>query len=121
MLMTLLGWFLVVMGVFFFLRPSALRDSLRKKSYKKIRGLLFLVTLAAAGLFISAGWQMQGGWAKVVLILGVIGILKAFFILKAKAAETLVTWFAGRPLVFFRMGGALEALAGLTLLMLHGR
>ena len=97
-----------------------MRDRLRKKSYKQVRGVLFLVTFVMAGLFISAGWQMQGVLAKVILILGIIGIFKAFFFLKAKAAERLVSWFAGRPLVFFRIAGALYVAAGIVILTLRG-
>jgi len=116
MLMTLLGWFLVFTGVFFFLRPVVLRNRLNKKSYRHVRGVLFLGTLAAAGLFISAGWKMEGGLSKVILVVGIIGVFKAFFFLKHRAAEKIVTWFAGLPLPLFRAVAALQVALGIMVL-----
>ena len=87
MIFQIIGWFWIITGALFFIKPEIFRNRLKKKGYKKVRNSLFLFTLLMGFLLIRGAWSVQGILAKVILIFGFIAIFKAFFILKAKAAE----------------------------------
>ena len=116
MLLKILGWVWIVSGILFFIKPLWFRNRLQKKSYKKIRGILFAIALTLSILLIKAVWGHPGLAAKVVLVLGIGGIIKAFFFLKVKAADTLIEWFIKQPLKVFRLFAAIQIVIGLMLL-----
>jgi len=116
MLLKILGWIWIVSGIIFFLKPIWFRDRIRKKSYKRIRGYLFAVALCVSVLLIKEVWGEPGILSKVIMIFGIIGIFKAFFFLKAKAADKLLEWFANSPLKVFRLFAALQITVGWIIL-----
>ena len=117
MIATILGWVLIVMGTLFLLKPQALKNRLQKKGLRKMKRYLFFLTISVALLFIGAAGNVPGLWGKILLIFGIIGIIKAFFLLKAKAAEKMMNWFFTKPLSLFRLGGCLYLLIGLLILL----
>ncbi len=119
MLNIILGWFLIITGVLFLLKPEGLRKKLQKKSIKYLRKILFLIGIALAGFFVAAGWKSEGLFSKILMVIGIIGILKAFFFLKAKAAGKIVEWFLKQPVVFFRVGATLQIILGIIILALR--
>ena len=116
MLLRILGWFWLISGVVFFVKPLWFRNRLQKKSYKRIRKVFFVIALTLSILLIKAVWGHPGLPAKIILVLGIIGILKAFFLLKAKAAETLLDWFVKQRLNVFRLFALIQIIIGAVLL-----
>jgi len=106
------------MGVLFLLRPQMLRKSLQKKSVKKLKKALFLITIVLSILLIITTWKMQGILSKIVMVLGIIGIFKAFFLLKAKAADKILDWYIKKPIGFFRIAACFYILMGIAILTL---
>ena len=45
---------------------------------------------------------MEGLLAKIILILGLFGIIKAVFFLKAQAADRVIEWYLEQPIKIFR-------------------
>jgi len=119
MFIKLLGWIWVITGIIFLIFPGMLRKRLQKKSIKRIRKFLFLIVISLSLLLISAAWKSQGALAKLVMILGIVGLFKGFFLLKAKAAEKIIEWFIKKPLIFFRIWAAAQVLIGAIILKLH--
>lgn len=119
MFIKLLGWFWIIAGVFFLLKPEMLRRKLQKKSGKKLRKILFFITIFLSMLLISAAWKTHGIFSKIVMIMGIIGIFKGFFLLKAKAADKILNWYVKQPLKFFRFGACLQILIGMIILGLR--
>ncbi|MFC1804430.1 hypothetical protein ACFLZ3_01205 [Candidatus Omnitrophota bacterium] len=119
MLAKILGWFLIITGVFFLLKPEALRRRLQKKSYKKLRKYLFAITIVLAVLLITVAWKFEGILSQIVIIIGIIGIIKGFFFLKAKAAEKLLAWYLNRPVNFFRLSALFQIAIGVLVLALR--
>jgi len=70
-------------------------------------------------LLISIGFKFQGLPAKIVMILGMLGVFKAVFLLKGKASERIVRWFAAKPLIYFRIGACFHIAIGVILLTLR--
>jgi len=103
MLLTILGWFWIITGVIFLLNPQMCRNKLKKKSIKTVKQIFFGFALVLGILLIKATWGVPGILPRILMILGLIGIGKAFFFLKAQSADKLITWFLDQPLKFFRM------------------
>ena len=118
MLIKLLGWFWIITGTLFFLRPEMLRKRLQKKTLNKLKKYLFLIVITLSLFLIGAAWKSEGLLSKIVMVLGIIGILKGFFLLKAKAAEKILEWFIKQPLTFFRFGASLQIIIGIIILRL---
>jgi uncharacterized membrane protein len=106
----------IIFGVLILIWPQLLRKRLQKKSFKKVKRFLFFLTLILGLALISASFKMQGSGAKIIAIIGLIGLVKAFLFLKAKAADKLIAWAANRPLGFFRLGGLAYVVIGIILL-----
>jgi len=103
MLLRILGWFWILLGILFLLKPGLIKRRLQKKSMKFLRRYIFLLALVFGFLFISASRQLEGMLSTVVMLLGIIAIFKAFFYLKAKAADKIIAWSSRQPLIFFRV------------------
>ena len=102
MLLKILGWFWLLSGILFFLKPVWLRNKLKKRSLKTIRRLIFALAFAVGILLVNATWGLPGWLPKGVFIIGIIAILKAVFFLKAQSAARVVEWFLSRPVRYFR-------------------
>ena len=116
MLAKIFGWFWIIMGVLFLIKPQLLRRRLQVKSTKKLRKALFLITLFLAVSLILASFKAAGILPKIITLVGIIGIFKAFFFLKSKAAESLIAWISRQPLKIFRFGAVGYIIMGLIIL-----
>ncbi len=118
MFSNILGWAWVVMGVFFFCRPQFLKNKLQKKAIRKIRGQLFLLALIISGVLMRISWGVPGVWAKIVFIIGILGVIKAFFLLQGKIVEKIAQWLSSKPPAFFRLGALFHIGFGLVLVFM---
>ena len=51
-----------------------------------------------------------------IMIVGIIGLLKAFILLKSKASDKLIAWSANQPLILYRVGGVAYIAVGVALI-----
>ena len=116
MLTIIIGWFWVIIGVFFLIKPQALQKKLQRKGSKRIKKTLFFLTLALSVTLILATIKHQGVLPKVIMIVGIIGLLKAFILLKSKASDKLIAWSANQPLILYRVGGVAYIAVGVALI-----
>jgi len=119
MLLKILGWFWIIMGVLFLFQPEKLRNRLKKKGVKKIKKFSFWIILILSILLIKAAWGMSGPLSILIIVVGLIGIFKSIYFLKAKAADKLIEWFIAQPVKFFRMWAVGLILFGAFLLTVH--
>lgn len=117
MLVKILGWLLILWGIFFFIKPEILRRKLQRKITKKLKKYLFLIAMFLGFLFINAAWKSEGLPARLFMVLGVIAIFKGFFFLKAKAAQKLMEWFCRQPPIFFRWAAACHIAIGISIIL----
>ncbi len=115
MLTTIIGWFWIILGVLFIIKPDFLKKRLVKKGNKRVKRTLFFAALILSFTLIAAALKHQGLLPKIIVILGVIGIIKAVIILKSKASDKLLAWAAGRSLLFYRAGGLAYVIIGVIL------
>ena len=118
MIAKIIGWVLVLLGVFFFIKPGFFREKLKKKIYKRARYYLFGIGLALSWYFIGIGIKFHGIIAKLIMVLGIIGTFKAVFFLKGKAYEKLVEFMSSKPDWVFR--AIAVGYIGTGLLMIYG-
>ena len=119
MLVKIFGWMWVVAGILFLWKPQLLKNRLQKKSLKRLRKYTFLLAIFLGLLLIGVARNFHSLLAKIIMVLGIIGVFKGIFLLKAKTADKLIQWSAARPLIFFRMGACLYILIGVIILALH--
>ena len=119
MFIRILGWLWVITGVLFLLRPQWLKKRLQKKNMRLVRKYLFFIAVALGILLISVSWKIPGLLSKVIMIIGIAGIIKGFFFLKAKAADKTIQTLASRPLALFRVLALAYIVVGLMVLLLH--
>jgi len=117
MLIRLIGWLWLITGILFLIWPQMLRNRLQKKTYKQIRRILFVLAIFIGVLLFSAGLRAEGFKAKLLMIVGIIGLLKAVFFLKAKAAEKILNWFLRQRLSFFRFWACIQIVIGAVILL----
>ena len=119
MLVTILGWFWICMGALFVLRPQIAKRMVEKKVFKKLRGILFLITVFLGSFLISIGWKYPGILPKILALFGIMAVIKGFVLLNVKTAEKLIEWSAKLPLLYYRIGGCIHVLIGVIILLLR--
>ena len=80
-----------------------------KKAYFAI-GIFFGIML------ISVGLKATGAISKIILVIGLIALIKAFFLIKTKAAERLVEFFLKQSLITFRIWALGQIAIGVLIL-----
>nr|MBU1328457.1 hypothetical protein [Candidatus Omnitrophota bacterium] len=119
--MFLLGafaWFWIILGIIFLVKPEKFRKALQSKGYIVFRNYLFFIILFIALFLINMAFKNPGALAKIFTVLGIIGIVKAFIILKSKAAEKIFDWFGKRSLKFLQALAILYIAIGISILYL---
>ena len=111
----IIGFFWILMGFLFFLKPQILRNKLEKKSFRKMRKYFLGMALILGCMLIGVSWKAAGIWPKVIMILGIVVIIKGVFFLNAKVAEKLAEWSRRQPLVLFRIGAVIYITIGVII------
>jgi len=97
--MFLLGafaWFWIVLGIVFLVSPEKFRSALQKKGYATFRNYLLLFILFTSLLLINIAFEIRSIFVKILIALVIVGMVKAFFIVKSKVAEKIFDWFGRR-------------------------
>lgn len=116
MFATIVGAIVILLGLGCFLKPEKLKQSMGKKVRKTMRRYVFALALAMGSLLISAGWAHEGLFAKVVVILGVIAIVKAALFLRSSASDAIAEWALKQPLWVFRVMACGNIALGLAMI-----
>jgi len=117
MVFDILGWLWIITGVLFFWKPEWLRKRLVKKGSRKVRGILFGITVVVGGIIIKAALGVPGMPGKIVLVIGIIAIVKGFLLLNAKSSEHLLNWFEKQPTRYLRGFAVLQVAVGIFFLL----
>ena len=112
----LLGSLWILLGLLWLLKPEALRNRLKKKMSRKIRwiayGFIVMFGLSLAGGIVRA----QGFLPKIIGLIGIIVTIKGILLLMSKTSEKISSWWAEKPIIFFRMWALFILAAGLMLI-----
>lgn len=119
--MFLLGafaWFWIIFGIMFLVKPEKFRKALQSKGYIAFRNYLFLIAFFISLFLINMAMGHSGVTAKILAVMGIIGIVKAFIVLKSKAAEKIFDWFGKRSARFLKAMAILYIAIGISILYL---
>ncbi|MFC1704081.1 hypothetical protein ACFL1E_04795 [Candidatus Omnitrophota bacterium] len=116
MLIRIIAYLWIIFGIWFLLRPESCRNVLKKKSYKKLRKIMFLAAIMLGALLIKVGWGIEGALAKIAVILGILAIIKGLFFLTSKMAEKLLNWWLALPRMYLRLWALAVIAFGVVLL-----
>jgi len=103
MFFKVIGLLWICLGIWWIMRPEGLKRRFRRMIKKGRRKMLFLVVLLIAGLFLSGARYSHGILANILLVAGILGIIKALFILSSKLADKAIDWWLERPLWMWRL------------------
>ncbi|UCH12065.1 MAG: hypothetical protein JSW18_04415 [Candidatus Omnitrophota bacterium] len=118
MFIKIVGYIWLGMGIILLIRPQVLKKRLLKKGLRRLRKLFALLALVLGGLLISIGFKFQGILPKILVILGILGIIKGFLLLNSKSSDALFNWAAELPLTYFRIGACCQIAIGIIILSL---
>ena len=116
MIAKIIGLVWVIWGIVILIKPEILRKKLQTKGSKKLKKNLFLLTLFLSFTLIIASFKADGLLPKVILVLGISGIFKAFILLKSKASDKLIAFLSNLSLTVYRSGGAFYIVIGLSIM-----
>lgn len=117
MLTKFIGWFWIVLGAFFLLKPGILKTKLQKKGARKVKKILFAVAIILGISLIAASWKMQGLLSKAIMIAGIVAIIKGVLFLKSKFTEKLLDWLSRQPVIIFRVIAFIYIVIGAVILL----
>jgi uncharacterized protein YjeT (DUF2065 family) len=119
MIMKLFGIMWAAAGVYILVRPGSLLLRIRKRGLRQLRRYLMAATLFLSGTLIAFGLSRDGLLSRIILVVGVIGIFKAFALLHTRVAERLTAWSARLPDSVLRLAGVCYIAVGAVLYFLR--
>jgi hypothetical protein len=103
MLSKILGAIWILLGLFWLIKPDALKERLKRKMNRRMKRVIYGFILVFGFLMMMSAFKAQGLLAKVIGIAGMVIAIKAIILITSKASEKMFEWWAGRSLVFFRI------------------
>ena len=118
MVQKIIGLFWMGISLFCFIKPSFLKNWLRRKSLKNLRRWLFYIFLTLVIYLAGAIFKSKGLLAKAILSLGILAIIKGFTFFKSAISSRLIKYFSHLPLYTFRLVALSFILIGVILFLL---
>lgn len=115
MFFRIIGILWIILGIWWIMRPQGLKRRFSRKLKKTRRRILFFVIIIISGIFLSAARYSHGIFANILLIIGILGVVKAFFFLTSKASDKIIDWWLEKPLWLWRVWAGGFVLIGLLL------
>lgn len=117
MIAKLFGWFWVVMGILWLIKPEMLRRKLNKKLGRKVRWTLWGVALALALQLTGFAFHSPGLLSGSALVLGLFFLVRAALQVTGKTQQRLTGWASKVPVNALRIWAAAALATGLFLLL----
>lgn len=102
MLSKILGTIGILTGLFWLIKPEALKNRIKKKINRKIKIIVFIFIIAFGLLLIGSIIRAKGFLPKFIGTIGIVITIKGILLLTSKASEKILDWLQGRSLLFFR-------------------
>ena len=113
----ILGTIWIILGLLWLVKPEMLKNRLKRKMNRRIRRIVFGFILTFGLLLIGSIIKVHGFLSKIIGLVGMIITIKAILLLISKTSEKIFDWWAGRPLLFFRIWALSILLIGITLIL----
>lgn len=117
MLVKIVGALWILGGLYFLWRPKAMLRKLQKKGVRYAKGALLGMGLVLGGSLVSFGFSHEGVLPKLLLVAGVIGIIRAFLMLKGSITVRIVATTLALPPWVLRVGAVVYIGVGVVIFL----
>jgi len=117
----ILGWFLLISGIWMFLQPERAKRSLAGRGFGFAKGCLLILALFLGMLLLSISSRMSGIVSLAILIAGVLLLVRAYILLRRKTSQKISAWVEKMPVKFLKIYAIIQAVIGTAMLLLHKR
>ena len=118
---TILGWFLIITGVWFLFRPERARRKLVGMGFGPVKWILLIGCIYLVTILLSLSEKLSGILALVLVIVIIISAARFYFILKKKLYNKLVVWFSKIPIKHLKVVAIIQIAIGCLMLTLKRR
>ncbi|MFC1548730.1 hypothetical protein ACFL5E_02075 [Candidatus Omnitrophota bacterium] len=115
----ILGVIWIILGILWLVKPEMLRNRLQRKMTRKMRRTVFVFLLVFSFLIIGSVFKVPGILAKIIAVIGIVMAIRAIMLITSKTSEKVFEWWAGRPVLFFRIWGGFVLATGLMLMFVN--
>ena len=117
----ILGWFLLISGIWMFLQPERAKRSLAGRGFGFAKGCLLILALFLGMLLLSISSRMSGIVSLAILIAGVLLLVRAYILLRRKTSQKISAWVEKMSVKFLKIYAIIQAVIGTAMLLLHKR
>lgn len=117
----ILGWFLLLTGIWMLFWPQKAKKSLAGQGFGIFKGYLLMLALFAGMLLLSLSTKVSGVLSLFILIAGLFFLIRAYFLLKKKAAQKITSWVEKVPIKYLKIYAAIQTIIGALMLIFHRR
>lgn len=119
MLSNILGTIWVILGLWWIIRPQALKRRMQRKMNRKIRWIVFGFMIVLGFMMVGSVIRAEGLLAKIVGVAGLAISIKAIMFITSKTSGKMLEWLGERSLKFFRIWAAAILAIGFALIFAH--
>ncbi|MDP8258689.1 MAG: hypothetical protein P9L90_04625 [Candidatus Aadella gelida] len=116
MLSKIVGTLWMMLGAFWLIKPGSLKNRLGKKMSKKFKRIVYGFVLILAFLMVGSVMKVPGMLAKILGIVGMVMAVKAIMLITSKTSETVLGWWADKPIIVFRVWAGCLVVMGVLML-----
>jgi uncharacterized protein YjeT (DUF2065 family) len=117
----ILGWFLVITGILFIIRPERARNKITSHIYGIIKwNILVLCIFVGSGL-LSLSDKTTGAISNALFIFATVGTVWMFFLLRKKTRKKLSEKLGLVPIRYLKIFALVQIAVGASMLLLHKR
>lgn len=117
----LLGWFLVITGIWMLTRPEAARKSMITRGFGQAKWAILILVFLLGSFLISVASRIEGDIPTVIAVAGIILLVRGYFVLRKKAFTSISTWAETVPLFYLKIYAAVQIVIGAFMLLLQRR
>ena len=114
MIAKIVGSFWIILGALWLAKPEILKKRLKRKMTRKVRRIVFGFVIVFGFMLAGSVLKAPGNLHKIIGIIGLIIMIRAIMIVTSKTSEKALEWWANKPLIVFRIWGAVVLLLGLA-------
>jgi hypothetical protein len=117
----LLGWFLVITGVWMLARPEAARKSMISRGFGQAKWIILILVFFLGSLLLSIASRIGGDIPAVIAVAGIIMLAVGYFRLRKKSFLVISSWVQKVPLAYLKMYAVIQIVIGALMLLLQRR
>ena len=114
MIAKIVGTFWIIFGALWIAKPQILQNRLKRKMTRRMRRIVFGFVIVFGFMLAGSVLKAPGNLHKIVGIIGLIITIRAIMLFTSKTSEKVLEWWADKPLMVFRIWGAVVLLLGLA-------